>query len=221
MPDTPSTTPGSLWSNRRFATLFAAHALSLVGSGIGSIALALLAEHLTGASAARVLSFTLTIRIAIFVFLSPVAGQIAQRLGSKTTMLLMDVLRAGIILGFFFVDAVWQIYLLAFFLHLGSAIFTPVYKAVIPGITGEDDYPKALAYGSIAYDLSTIAGPSLAALVIALAGYRGSFLVDAASFLLGALLILTIRIDPPGDETKAKTEILYGARRILSDAGLR
>ena len=216
-----TTTPSSLWANRRFTTLFAAHVASLIGSGIGSVALALLAEEIVGTSAATVLAITLTIRIAIIVFVAPTAGQLADRLGRKTTMILMDVLRAVVVLGFFFANALWQIYLLAFFMHLGSAFFTPVYKAVIPGITGEKLYPRALAFGTVAYDLSNIAGSSLAALVIALAGYRGNFIVDAITFLLSALLVLSIHIDAPIAKTeKQKTEFLFGARRMLTIPGL-
>ena len=46
-----------------------------------------------------------------------------------------------------------------------------------------DKYPRALAIGSIAYDTANILGPSLAALVIAVAGFRGNFILDAITFL--------------------------------------
>lgn len=184
--------PGSLWSNGVFQKLYWAHVISLVGSGISSVALGLLAHALVGASASAVLGYTLAIRILVIVLFSPWAGQMAERVGARALLIWSDLFRVAIVGAFFFVDSVWQIYVLAFFLNLGSAIFTPVYKAVIPGAVSEKDYPKALAYGSIAYDTSAILGPVLAALLIAWIGFRGSFFVDAGTFLVSALLVFAL-----------------------------
>ncbi|MGC1480367.1 MAG: hypothetical protein WA771_07675, partial [Chthoniobacterales bacterium] len=53
----------SLWRNRPFQQIFWAHVISLVGSGLSSVALGLLAHQLVGASASMVLGVTLAIRI--------------------------------------------------------------------------------------------------------------------------------------------------------------
>lgn len=182
----------SLWKNAVFQKLYWAHVISLVGSGVSSVALGLLAHALVGASASEVLGFTLAIRIAVIVLFSPWAGQIAERFGARAMLIGSDLMRVVIVGAFFFVDAVWQIYVLAFFLNLGSALFTPIYKAVIPGVVTEKDYPKALAFGSIAYDTSSILGPALAGLLIATIGFRGSFLFDAATFLVSGFLVIAL-----------------------------
>jgi NRE family putative nickel resistance protein-like MFS transporter len=139
-----------------------------------------------------VLGYTFTIRIVVIVLFSPWAGHIGERFGAKTVMIWSDLNRVGVVAAFFFVEAVWQIYVLAVFLHLGSALFTPIYKAVIPGVVGEKQYPAALAIGSIAYDVSSILGPALAGLLIATIGFRGSFLVDAGTFVVSALLVFAL-----------------------------
>ena len=182
----------NLWSNGVFQKLYWAHVISLVGSGVSSVALGLLAHALVGASASAVLGYTLAIRIAVIVLFSPWAGQIAERLGARAVLIWSDLFRIAIVAAFFFVDAVWQIYVLAFFLNLGSALFTPIYKAVIPGVVSDKNYPKALAFGSIAYDTSSILGPALAGLLIATIGFRGSFLFDAATFLVSAFLVIAL-----------------------------
>jgi histidinol dehydrogenase len=46
-----------------------------------------------------------------------------------------------LMVGFFFADSVWQIYALAVVLNFGSAIFTPIYRTVIPGVVSEEQYP--------------------------------------------------------------------------------
>ena len=59
----------TLWRNLPFQRLFWAHVVSLVGSGLSSVALGLLAHQLVGASASAVLGITLAIRIIVIVLL--------------------------------------------------------------------------------------------------------------------------------------------------------
>ncbi|MFM2198651.1 MAG: hypothetical protein RLZZ505_2083 [Verrucomicrobiota bacterium] len=187
---TPQKSIPSLWNHRVFQQLFWAHALSLFGSGLTSLALGLLAHQLVGASASEVLGVTLAIRIIVIVLVSPWAGQVAARFGARQVMVASDVMRCGVLVGFYFADAVWQIYALAVLMNLGSAIFTPIYRAIIPDVVTPEQYPKAAAIGSIAYDAANILSPTLAALLIALVGFRGSFVVDGITFLVSAALIL-------------------------------
>ena len=70
----PSNESDHLWSNGIFRKLFWAHVISLLGSGVCSIALGLLAHELVGASASAVLGYTLAIRIVVIVVFSPWAG---------------------------------------------------------------------------------------------------------------------------------------------------
>ena len=216
--------PTTLWRHRVFQQLFWAHALSLVGSGLSSLALGLLAHHLVGASASSVLGVTLAIRIIVIVFCSPWAGKFADHFGARKLMVAADIMRAVVVIGFFYANAVWQIYALAVLLNFGSAIFTPIYRAVIPGVVSKEQYPRALAIGSIAYDTANILGPSLAALVITLVGYRGNFLVDAVTFLGSAALLFglpRLAIEATGGEKKAPTSVSHGLTAMIKRPPLR
>ena len=82
----------SLWKNRKFLSLFCAHTISLIGTAIGTAAIALLAEKLSEGSGPRVLGYTLTIRILVFLFLGPFAGSLSERIGRKFQMILTDVM---------------------------------------------------------------------------------------------------------------------------------
>jgi hypothetical protein len=58
----------------------------------------------------------------------------------------LDLIRAGVIAFLPFVDQVWQVYVLIFFLQAASAGFTPAFQAVIPDVLkDEDDYTNALS----------------------------------------------------------------------------
>ena len=221
MTDQPADSP--LWRHGVFQKLFWAHVISLIGSGISSVALALLAHQLVGASAAAVLGVTLAIRIVVIVFCSPFAGQIAERYGARVIMIGSDLVRAGVVVGFFFANSVWQIYALAVVLNLGAALFTPVYKAVIPGVVSEKQYPRALALGAIAYDTANILGPALAGLVIAMVGFRGNFVADALTFLASAALLFGVPrllLEPKRSQGR-KTALSHGLAAMFQRPALR
>ena len=212
----------TVWSNRSFVQLFWAHTISLVGTAIGTAAIALLAEDLSQGSGPRVLGYTLTIRIVVFLFFGPFAGSLSDLIGRKFQMIFSDILRALVMGSLFFVSAEWQLYLLAFVLHLSSAIFTPIYKSVIPGIVGEKLYPKALAYGTVAYNLSDILGMLTGGLLIYYFGFEFGFGIDAVTFLISALLIAIVRFPQrPDKKEKERSEIFFGIRRMFSVPGLR
>lgn len=212
-----------LWRHGVFQKLFWAHVISLIGSGLSSVALALLAHQLVGASASAVLGVTLAIRIGVIVFFSPWAGQVAQLLGARAVMIGSDLVRAGVVAGFFFASSVWQIYVLAVVLNLGAALFTPIYKAVIPGVVSEEQYPRSLAFGAIAYDTANILGPALAGLVIATLGFRGNFILDAITFLISAALLFAVPrlIIEPKRANEKRTALGHGLAAMFQRAPLR
>ncbi|MGK0186110.1 MAG: MFS family permease [Verrucomicrobiales bacterium] len=218
----PKATLSELFSNRLFVRLFIAHTGSLLGTTLTMAALALLAEEMLGkGNGAALFGMALAIRIAVFVFLAPLAGNVAQKFGRRRVMIGTDLVRALVVVGFFFASATWQIYVLVLLLNAGAALFTPIYKSAIPGIVGERQYPRALALGSIAYKLSDVLGPVIASGVIVMAGYRSNFLIDVLTFVGSALLLLTIRIPEATTPAKNSGDVLFGMKQMLKRAGLR
>ena len=212
----------NLWKNRRFVSLFWAHTASLIGTAIGTSAIALLAEKLSEGSGPRVLGYTLTIRILVFLFLGPLAGSLSERIGRKFQMIVTDMVRALVMIILFFVTEEWQLYILAFILHLSSAFFTPIYKSVIPGIVGEKLYPRALSYSTIAYNVSDIFGMLLGGFLIFSFGFEFGFGVDAASFILSAILIAIVPFSSTGrKKEKQRTDVFFGIRRMFAVPQLR
>lgn len=217
-----------LLENRRFAALFGAQTISLVGSGMTTVALGILAYDLAGGNAAAVLGTALTLRIIAFVLFSPVAGVIADRIDRKRLLLSMDALRFGIIGLMPWVSSVWQVYLLIFLLNLASAFHTPIYQSIIPDVVpGDRDYLKALSLSRVAYDLQNLASPALAAALVAWLGYRMVFYVDAASFALSFAIVFFISIPYacrariPQAWRDLPWDTLYGARILLGNPATR
>ncbi|MBH1973800.1 MAG: MFS transporter [Rhodobacteraceae bacterium] len=181
--------------NPTFRHLFAAQLVALVGTGLATVALGLLAWHLAGDDAGAVLGTALAIKMVAYVTLAPVAAAIAERLPRRAFLVTLDMIRAGVIGCLPFVDQVWQIYVLIFFLQAASAGFTPAFQAVIPDVLEEeDDYTNALSLLRLAEDLEQLASPMIAALLLTVVSFPVLFAGTVVGFVASALLVVTARL---------------------------
>ncbi|MDJ0860327.1 MAG: MFS transporter [Dinoroseobacter sp.] len=181
----------SVLSQTDYRRLFAAQVLSLVGTGLTTVALGLLAFELAGADAGIVLGTALALKMVVYVGFSPIAEVIARRLPRKRFLVTLDVLRAGFVLLFPFVTEVWQIYALVVLFQSCSAGFTPVFQATIPDILpDEEDYTKALSLSRLAYDLESLLSPMLAGLLLGFLSFSALFVGTTLGFLASAVLVL-------------------------------
>src|SRR5215213_725900 len=218
----------ALWRNSDFRLLFGAQVVSLLGSGVTTVGLALFAYQLTGgASATAVIGNALTLRILAFLLFSQPAGVIADRASRKKILIAADILRFGLLALFPFVTTVWQVYALIFMINAVTAVFTPTYEASIPEIVGDEHYVKALSYSRVAVDIEAVAAPAVAGLLVALLGVRWVFWFDAFTYLVSALLVLLVAMPfvkkafAPLSVSGFLTELTVGTRIILREPSLR
>ena len=181
--------------NPTFRHLFAAQLVALIGTGLATVALGLLAWKLAGDNAGAVLGTALAIKMVAYVALAPVAAAIAERLPRRAFLVALDLIRAGVIACLPFVDQVWQIYVLIFFLQAASAGFTPAFQAVIPDVLkDEDDYTNALSLLRMAEDLEQLASPMIAAALLTVVSFPVLFVGTVLGFVASALLVVTARL---------------------------
>ncbi|MCA9608958.1 MAG: MFS transporter [Myxococcales bacterium] len=209
----------------RYRRLFAAQVTSLVGTGLTTVALALLAHDLAGGDAGAVLGTVLGMKMVAYVVVAPAVGGIAHRLPRKALLIGLDVLRAGIVLALPFVDALWQVYALIVALNVAAAGFTPTFQATLPDVlTDEARYTRALSLSRLAYDLEALASPALAAFALTLVSYDGLFVADAVTFLVSAALVATTAIPLPSVPERARgtlASLTFGVRSYLATPRLR
>ncbi len=179
-------------ANRTYRHLFLAQVIALVGTGLATVALGLLAYEIAGADAGAVLGTALAIKMVAYIGIAPVVGAYADRLPRKTLLVAMDAVRAAVALVLPFVDAVWQVYLLIFLLQSASAAFTPTFQATIPDILpDEEEYTNALSLSRLAYDLESLLSPMLAAALLTLISFHWLFAGTSIGFMISALLVVT------------------------------
>ena len=154
-------------SDRTYRHLFLAQVVALLGTGLATVALGLLAFDLSGDGAALVLGTVFTIKMVAYVGIAPIAGAFADRVPRRALLVTLDLVRAGVALALPFVTEVWQVYVLIFLLQSASAAFTPTFQATIPDVLPEEArYTRALSLSRLAYDLENIVSPTLAALLV-------------------------------------------------------
>lgn len=208
-----------------YRRLFTAQVVALLGTGLLTVALGLLAFDLAGGQAGAVLGTALTIKMFAYVFVAPVMAALVERLPRKAVLVVADLVRAAIAVMLPFVDQVWQIYMLVFVLQAASATFTPASQALIPVVLPkEKDYIRALSLSRLAYDLESLLSPVLAAALLTVLSYNNLFVGTMAGFVVSALMVMNTQL-PLVAPSKSAGSLLrrttLGTRIFLGEPSLR
>ncbi|WP_327092334.1 MFS transporter [Nonomuraea sp. NBC_01738] len=215
----------SVLRNRTYRRLFTAQVVALVGTGLATVALSLLAFDLASADASVVLGTALAIKMVAYVAIAPVVGALADRIPRRALLVSMDLTRAAVALALPFVTQVWQIYLLVFLLQAASATFTPAFQATIPEVLpAERDYTQALSLARLAYDLESLFSPALAAGLLTLVSANWLFAGTTVGFVASATLVVSAALPKPAPVERAGgayTKALFGTRLFWATPRLR
>ena len=214
----------SVLTNRTFRHMFAAQLIALLGTGLATVALGLLAWQLAGADAGLVLGTALAIKMIAYVSLAPVAAALAERLPRREFLVALDLIRAGVVLFLPFVTEVWQVYVLIFLLQAASAGFTPAFQATIPDVLpDEKDYTNALSLLRLTEDLEQLLSPMLAALLLTVVSFPVLFGGTVLGFVGSALLVMTVTLPvrTPADTVSFWASTTKGVRIYLATPRLR
>jgi H+ antiporter protein len=184
--------------NRTYRHLLGAQVIALLGTGLATVALSLLAYDLAGANAGAVLGTALAIKMVAYIGVAPIASAFAERLPRRTVLVALDLVRAAVALVLPFVNEVWQVYVLIFVLQSASAGFTPTFQATIPDVLPKEaDYTKALSLSRLAYDLENLVSPALAAALLTVVSFHSLFYGTVVGFIASALLVVSAVLPRP------------------------
>jgi MFS family permease len=181
--------------NRSFRQLWLGQVVSQMGDWFDTIALYTIILKLTGSG--RDVGLLLVARFVPSFFFGPISGVIADRFSRQRIMIVSDILRAFVVLGFLFVrrpDQLWIIYVLTVF-QLGlSTFFEPAKTAAIPSIVEDRELLAANAISSVTWSAMLTIGAAMGGFITGLFGTDVAFILDSATYLLSAALIASIRV---------------------------
>lgn len=180
--------------NPTYARLFSAQIIALLGTGLLTVALGLLAYDIAGSDAGIVMGTVMAIKMVAYVLVSPVTTALVARLPARPVLIGADLVRAGVAVSLPFVTEAWQTYILIFLLQSASATFTPTFQAVIPSVLPDErEYTRALSLSRLAYDLESLVSPMLAAALLTVMAYNNLFFGTVIGFLVSAALVALAR----------------------------
>lgn len=214
----------SVLANRTYRHLFIAQVIALVGTGLATVALGLLAYDLAGAQAGAVLGTALAIKMTAYIGVAPIAAAFAERLPRRAMLVALDLVRAAVALLLPFVTEIWQVYVLIFVLQSASAAFTPTFQATIPDILPDErEYTRALSLSRLAYDLESVISPMLAALLLTVVSFHSLFGGTVVGFLVSAAMVVSVTLPTaqPGPKRGIYDRTTRGLRIFLATPRLR
>jgi MFS family permease len=184
-----------LRQNRSFRQLWLGQVVSQLGDWFNTIALYTIIQNLTGSG--RDIGLLLVARFVPSFFLGPLSGVVADRFSRQKIMIVTDILRAIVVLGFLFVrtaDQLWLVYVLTV-LQLGlSTFFEPARTAAVPSIVSDRELVPANAISSVTWSVMLTLGAAIGGLITGWFGPDVAFVLDGATYLLSAALIASIRV---------------------------
>jgi MFS family permease len=210
--------------NRSLLGLLTAELVSLTGSAMTFVALPFFVLITTGSTAK--MGWVLAAEMLPIAIFGIPAGTVIAKLGAKKTMLISDAARGPLML---VIPILHHYGDLSFAALLGTTfaigIFAAPYFAssrlVVPEVAGEDEQAVASvnAVLSGANQLTQLAGPVLAAVIIGFAGASTVLVVDGCTYIFSFLVIATVvRAGRRVEAAAEQKGVLSGLRFLLGDS---
>src|SRR5678815_3795961 len=195
--------------NRSFRRLWIGQVISELGNWFNFIA-ALGLVRVVSHAAPEVTTIILITRLVPFTLFAPLAGAFVDRWSRRTVMIVTDLLRVVVALGFLLVrrpEDLWLAYLCTGLLAFFGTFFEAAKNAAVPSITGERDLLAGNALMFSSRFLLMSLGAALGGWTSTKIGYGSAFLISAVSFVMSAFSVWLI----PERETKESASAEDGA----------
>ena len=190
--------------NRNFRRLWLAQIVSEIGDWFYTLSIYTLLLQLTGRASS--VGLAMVVQVLPQTFMGPTAGVVNDRLKRKHVMIAADLVRFVVVLSMLLVRSrsmVWMIYPLLLAETIMVSFFEPARNAVIPNIAASGEVLVANTLSSATWSVNLMVGAAAGGVVAALFGRDATFLVNALSFLVSALLISGMPFREPHAEASA------------------
>jgi MFS family permease len=198
MPNTQQGTIRAALGHTAFRRLLGGLAASQIGDWLYNLALVTLVYSRT--HSALWVGVTTAARVVPIVALGPLGGAIADRFDRRRLMIACDAIRLALMLLLALMAVAHLPILLAPVIAAAATAagspYLPCASAVTPRLVPDADLPGANAARSAVGAIGIIAGPALGGVLLLLGSPALAFVVNAATFGLSALAVLTIPAGP-------------------------
>ena len=177
-----------VFGHAEFRALFLAGVLSVAGDQLARVALSVLVFDRTSSAGLTALTYALTY-VPDLLF-GPLLAGFADRYPRRTVMIVTDVARAILVAGMA-IQALplFVVILLLVALQAFGSPFNAARGATLPAVLPGDHYVLGKAANDMVVQFSQVLGFGFGGAVVVAVGTSGGLLLDAATFVLSALLI--------------------------------
>lgn len=195
-----------LAAERDFRVFFAGYSTSLLGTAMSRIALTFAVLDSGGTAPELGVVFAASVFPQVLVMLG--GGVLADRIGRRPLMLVTDAARLAVQATLATVlltgrPSLWLFLSLSALLSVGEGFFYPALSGLRAEITSAESLPDANAILSVVSSATTIAGPALAGLLIAVTSPAVVIAIDAASYGASVAALAVLRIPPASRPTQS------------------
>jgi len=203
-----------LQQNPSFRNLWYGQVVSELGDWLNSIAIYALILKLSDSGMA--MAGAMMAKLLPIVLVSPIAGVVVDRVSRKTVMIVSDLLRCVVVLGFLLVEdrnVLWLVYALVIVEISLSGFFEPARSAIIPSLVPKEDLVTANALSGSTWSVMLAFGAALGGVIVYLFGIKVAFILDAGTFILSAWFLS--KIPSPKKSTKKDSSKQSGYQELL------
>lgn len=206
---------------RNFRLLLMGEGVSLLGDQFYIVALPWLVFQLTGSMLA--LGTILMLEGIPRAVLMLVGGVMTDRFSPRAIMITSNLARLAItvvltLIVLFHTTQLWMLYVIAFSFGLVDAFFHPAFMAMVPMIVDEDNLQASNSLMQGAFQITQIAGPGIAGIMVQAVGVVFSFAFDALTFLFTSITLL-LMIPPAVPKSQAEGVAEHKSGGMLGEIG--
>ncbi|MGB8954784.1 MAG: MFS transporter [Tumebacillaceae bacterium] len=181
----------TIWQNRTFLKMFSAFSLSTFGDWFDAIAMMVLLSYTWQADPMLLALIPLTFALPSVLF-SQVAGILADRLPKLRLMIISDLLRAVVTALLIFAPGPFTALALITLRSLAGVFNLPAQQSLTRHVVAEHHLLKATSLNGLVSSMAKVLGPLLGASLMAVASPELLFGINSASYVLSALLLVSI-----------------------------
>lgn len=176
--------------NQNFRRLWIAQIISNFGDWFGLLAVYALIQKHSGSE--LLLGLIIVVKMLSLAFSSPFAGFFTDRFNRRQLMILSDVMRGILVLGFILIvssSQLWLAYLITALQMVFSAIFEPAKTSSIPNVTTSEELVNANILSAASWSIIFTTGMAIGGFATAALGTTTVFVINSATYLISGLFI--------------------------------
>lgn len=186
----------SILSEREYCKLVLASIINRFGDSIDAIAMSWLVYQISNNPALSTIVYG--VNFLPTILLQPFTGAIVENLSKKTVMVICDLFRGilvALIAGLYLTSALkpWMLVVITFLLSTFEAFRLPAERVIIPSLLPSEKLAFGLSLSNSLSRIMEIVGSACAGIIIASLGIDFAIFIDAVSFFISALIIVTIK----------------------------